>query len=49
MNCKKMSPLLYAGQLYDLNSVWVGIFSLMIMALLLEFVVKRIEMALKME
>jgi len=39
----------YAGQLYDLNSVWVGIFSLMIMALLLEFVVKRIEMALKME
>lgn len=33
----------YAGQLYDLNSVWVGIFSLMIMALLLEMVVARIE------
>ncbi|MBD3625250.1 MAG: ABC transporter permease [Rhodobacteraceae bacterium] len=39
----------YAGQLYDLNSVWVGIFSLMIMALLLEAVVARIERALDME
>ena len=33
----------YSGQLYDLNSVWVGIFSLMIMALLLEVVVAWIE------
>ena len=33
----------YAGQLYNLNSVWVGIFSLMIMALMLEAVVSWIE------
>lgn len=39
----------YAGQLYDLNSVWVGIFSLMFMALLLEAVVARVERALDME
>lgn len=39
----------YAGQLYDLDSVWVGIFSLMIMALLLEFVVSRIEKFLNLE
>ncbi|GGB18117.1 ABC transporter permease [Allosediminivita pacifica] len=39
----------YSGQLYDLNSVWVGIFSLMIMALILEAVVARIEKLLDME
>lgn len=39
----------YAGQLYDLNSVWVGIFSLMIMALLLEAIVARLERYLDME
>ncbi|WP_252737764.1 ABC transporter permease [Citreicella sp. C3M06] len=39
----------YAGQLYDLNSVWVGIFSLMIMALLLEAIVARFERSLDME
>lgn len=33
----------YSGQLYDLNGVWVGIFSLMIMALLLEAVVAWVE------
>ncbi|WP_332461188.1 ABC transporter permease [Acuticoccus mangrovi] len=33
----------YSGQLYDLDSVWVGIFSLMIMALMLEVVVAWIE------
>ncbi|WP_395517836.1 ABC transporter permease [Pseudorhizobium flavum] len=37
----------YAGQMYDLNSVWVGIFSLMAMALLLEVVVTWIEKKLK--
>lgn len=37
----------YAGQLYNLNSVWVGIFSLMIMALMLEAVVTFIEKKLK--
>ncbi|WP_198014512.1 ABC transporter permease [Salipiger mucosus] len=39
----------YAGQLYDLDSVWVGIFSLMFMALILEAVVARIEKMLDME
>ncbi|SNT32446.1 ABC transporter permease [Tropicimonas sediminicola] len=39
----------YAGQLYDLNSVWVGIFSLMIMALLLEAIVARLERYLDLE
>lgn len=39
----------YAGQLYDLNSVWVGIFSLMIMALMLEAVVSQIEKYLNLE
>jgi NitT/TauT family transport system permease protein len=39
----------YAGQLYDLNSVWVGIFSLMIMALLLETVVSQLEKYLDLE
>lgn len=39
----------YAGQLYDLNSVWVGIFSLMIMALMLEVVVSQIEKYLNLE
>lgn len=39
----------YSGQLYDLDSVWVGIFSLMIMALLLEAIVARIEAALDLE
>ncbi|MEM6666722.1 MAG: ABC transporter permease [Pseudomonadota bacterium] len=39
----------YAGQVYDLNSVWVGIFSLMIMALLLEAVVSRLEAFLNRE
>ncbi|TYC52623.1 ABC transporter permease [Rhodobacterales bacterium] len=39
----------YAGQLYDLNTVWVGILSLMIMALILEAVVARIEQFLDME
>jgi len=39
----------YAGQVYDLNSVWVGIFSLMIMALLLEAVVSRLEKYLDLE
>lgn len=33
----------YSGVLYDLNSVWVGIFSLMALALLLDLVVSRIE------
>lgn len=37
----------YSGQLYNLNSVWVGIFSLMIMALLLEAVVSWIEKKLQ--
>lgn len=37
----------YAGQMYDLNSVWVGIFSLMVMALLLEVAVTWIEKKLK--
>ncbi|MGW9230539.1 ABC transporter permease [Pseudorhizobium sp. NPDC055634] len=37
----------YAGQMYDLNSVWVGIFSLMAMALLLEVVVTWVEKKLK--
>ena len=37
----------YSGQLYDLNSVWVGIFSLMIMALMLEVVVSWIEKKLQ--
>jgi NitT/TauT family transport system permease protein len=33
----------YSGVLYDLNSVWVGVFSLMALALLLDFAVSRIE------
>ena len=33
----------YSGVLYDLNSVWVGIFSLMALALLMDLVVSRIE------
>ncbi len=37
----------YSGQLYDLNSVWVGIFSLMAMALMLEFVVAWVEKKLQ--
>lgn len=37
----------YSGQLYNLNSVWVGIFALMIMALLLEVVVSWIEKKLQ--
>lgn len=39
----------YAGQLYDLNAVWVGIFSLMIMALLLEAIVARLERFIDLE
>ena len=33
----------YSGVLYDLSAVWVGIFSLMALALLLDLVVSRIE------
>jgi NitT/TauT family transport system permease protein len=33
----------YSGQIYDLNSVWVGIFSLMIMALMFEALVRWVE------
>lgn len=33
----------YSGVLYDLNSVWVGIFALMALALVLDFVVSRID------
>ncbi len=33
----------YAGVLYDLNGVWVGIFSLMALALFLDFVVSGVE------
>lgn len=33
----------YSGVLYDLSSVWVGIFSLMGLALLLDLIISRIE------
>lgn len=37
----------YSGQLYDLDSVWVGIFALMIMALMFEAAVLWIERKLR--
>jgi NitT/TauT family transport system permease protein len=39
----------YAGTLYDLNSVWLGIFALMIMALVLDGAVTILERALRWE
>ncbi|RTL52144.1 MAG: ABC transporter permease [Bradyrhizobiaceae bacterium] len=39
----------YAGTLYDLNSVWLGIFALMIMALVLDAAVTLLERALRWE
>lgn len=33
----------YSGVLYDLNSVWVGIFALMVLALVLDHVINQIE------
>jgi NitT/TauT family transport system permease protein len=33
----------YSGVLYDLNSVWVGIFALMALALVLDYVINQIE------
>jgi NitT/TauT family transport system permease protein len=37
----------YAGQMYDLNSVWVGIFSLMLMALMFEAMVRWVELRIQ--
>jgi NitT/TauT family transport system permease protein len=39
----------YAGTLYDLNSVWLGIFALMVMALVLDAGVTLLERALRWE
>jgi NitT/TauT family transport system permease protein len=39
----------YAGTLYDLNSVWLGIFALMLMALVLDAGVTLLERALRWE
>ncbi|MDB5606580.1 MAG: binding-protein-dependent transport system inner rane component [Bradyrhizobium sp.] len=39
----------YAGTLYDLNSVWLGIFALMLMALVLDGAVTVLERALRWE
>jgi NitT/TauT family transport system permease protein len=33
----------YAGTLYDLNTVWVGLFALMILALVLDYIVTLVE------
>jgi NitT/TauT family transport system permease protein len=37
----------YAGTMYDLNSVWLGIFALMVMALVLDAAVTILERALR--
>ena len=37
----------YAGTMYDLNSVWLGIFALMVMALLMDGVVTLIQNRLR--
>ena len=37
----------YSGQIYDLNSVWVGIFALMIMALMFEAIVRWVELRIQ--
>jgi NitT/TauT family transport system permease protein len=39
----------YAGTMYDLNSVWLGVFALMAMALLLDGLVSLIERRLRWE
>jgi NitT/TauT family transport system permease protein len=39
----------YAGTMYDLNSVWLGIFALMIMALLMDAAVTFIQRHLRWE
>ena len=39
----------YAGTMYDLNSVWLGIFALMVMALLMDGVVTLIQRRLRWE
>ena len=37
----------YSGQIYDLNSVWVEIFALMIMALMFEAIVRWVELRIQ--
>jgi len=37
----------YADQMYDLNRVWLGIFSLMIMALMFQAIVRWIELRIQ--